>query len=229
MRARAMNKESGEKVFLGGAFVGAVAASLCCILPVLAIAFGLGAFGVASVFETLRPYLLAVVVLALAFSFYHVYFRREKCGEGEACSTKPIRRFNQIVLWVATIAVLAIAAFPYYTSYVVSVFDRQQPSDAETSQFNPVNATENPDLQNKDEEAMAESESQTRKTVVIVVEGMTCESCTSHINIALKRLGGVISAEASYPKKNVTVVYDSKKVTVERIRQGIRDAGYDPK
>ncbi len=93
-----MNKESGEKMFLGGAIVAAIAASLCCILPVLAVAFGLGAFGMATIFESLRPYLLVVVVLALAFGFYQTYVRREKCGEGEMCATKPIGRFNHPIL-----------------------------------------------------------------------------------------------------------------------------------
>ncbi len=114
-----MNKESGEKMFLGGAIVAAIAASLCCILPVLAVAFGLGAFGMATIFESLRPYLLVVVVLALAFGFYQTYFRREKCGEGKACSTKPICRFNQIILWMATIGI-AVFAFFHITPVTLS-------------------------------------------------------------------------------------------------------------
>lgn len=88
-----MKKESGEKMFLGSAFVAAIAASLCCILPVLAIALGLGAFGIASVFETLRPFLLVVVVMALAFGFYQTYFRREKCGEGQS------NRLDVLISW----------------------------------------------------------------------------------------------------------------------------------
>jgi len=73
-------KESGKNLFLGSAIVAAVASRLCCILPVLAVALGLGGFGIASVFEMLRPCLLVVVVLALAFSFY---------GEAIAMEQKP--------------------------------------------------------------------------------------------------------------------------------------------
>ena len=43
----------------GGAVAAAFGAGLCCIGPVLFALFGLGAFGAASVFESLRPYLLA--------------------------------------------------------------------------------------------------------------------------------------------------------------------------
>ena len=217
--------ESDQKAFLGGTVIAAVASSLCCILPVVAIAFGLGAFGVASVFETLRPYLLFVVVVALAFSFYQTYFRREKCGEGQACSTKPIGRFNQIVLWAATIGIAVFALFPYYSGYIVTALDKPQPT-LEVNQAADAQNVVNP---NETENAVVESEDQTRKTIVIAVDGMTCEACASHIGVALKRIKGVYSAKASYPGKNVTVVYNPKQVTIERIKQGIRDAGYDPK
>lgn len=226
-----MKNETGEKVFLGSAIVAAVAASLCCILPVIAIAFGLGAFGLATTFESLRPYMLAVVALALAFGFYRVYFRREECGEGQACSTKPIGRFNQIVLWIATVGVVGIAAFPHYSGVIVSALDSQRSSIEEPNQavLASENETENLNSHNTAETAAVESESQNRKTVVIAVEGMTCEGCASQLGIALKRIKGVISAKASYPDKNVTVVYNPNQVTVERIRQGIHGAGYDPK
>jgi mercuric ion transport protein len=224
-------KPSKEKIFLGGATIAAIASSLCCILPVLAIAFGLGAFGVASLFEAIRPYLLAIAFLALAFAFYRLYFRGEACVEGQTCSTKAIGRFNQIILWVATIAIVTISFFPYYTSYIVSALDRQRPQTEESSQpsITVDDGRENGVVENADETATVESETQNRNTVVIEVEGMTCEGCASHINIELKRIKGVISAEANYREKNVRVVYNTKQVTIERIKQAINDAGYKAK
>ena len=50
---KSMNK---EKVFLGSAVVAAIGSSLCCVLPLAAALFGLGAFGAASAFEQFRPY-----------------------------------------------------------------------------------------------------------------------------------------------------------------------------
>ncbi|HXG85387.1 MAG TPA: mercuric transporter MerT family protein [Pyrinomonadaceae bacterium] len=88
-----------ENVFIGGAVFAAIASSLCCVLPLVAVVFGLGAFGAASAFETLRPYLLALAFAALAFSFYRVYFRREACAEGQSCATKPVNKINQLFLW----------------------------------------------------------------------------------------------------------------------------------
>lgn len=214
-------KEVSKNVFLGSAIVASVASSLCCILPVIAIAFGLGAFGIASVFETLRPYLLIVSVAALAFGFYQTYFRSEECAEGQACSTKPVGRFNRSMLWLATVVIGAFAFFPYYTGFIVSALDRPEQSTFS----NGLGVTS--DGANNELSAVP-AESQKRSTVVIAVGGMTCEDCATHLNIALKRIKGVINAQASYREKNVKVVYDPTQVEIERIRQGIRDAGYDP-
>lgn len=200
-------KEANKNIFLGSAFVAAVVSSLCCILPVLSVALGIGAFGFASVFETLRPYLLVVAFLALGFAFYKTYFRREECVEGEACATKPIGRINQLFLWIATIAIVTFALFPFYTGFLVSALGSKSPETP-----NQINAASENEAQNK--------------TVIIEVEGMTCEGCASHIDETLKKLKGVISAEASYKNKNVKVVYNPNQITLEKIKNAINEIGY---
>ncbi len=203
-------RESSRNVFLGSTVFVAITASLCCILPVLSIALGIGAFGAASFFETLRPYLLIVAFGALGFAFYQTYFRREECGEGEACATKPIGRINQLVLWIATVGIVGFALIPFYTGYLVSALG--------------FNAPETPNQVS----AASENEAQ-NKTVIIEVEGMTCEGCAVHINETLRKLKGVISAEASYENKNVKVIYNPKQITLEKIKKAISELGYTPK
>lgn len=201
-----------ENVFIGGAVFAAIASSLCCILPLIAVVFGLGAFGAASAFETLRPYLLVLAFAALAFSFYRVYFRREECAEGQSCSTKPISKINQIFLWSGLMAIIVFALAPYYTGYIAAaVFNPNQPTTSETM---PI---------------AAETETQANKTVIIEVEGMTCEGCAVHINETLKKLTGIISAEANYPKKIVKVVYNPKQIKLEQIKKAIDEIGYKAK
>ena len=201
-----------ENVFLGGAVFAAIASSLCCVLPLIAVVFGLGAFGAASAFESLRPYLLVLAAAALAFSFYRIYFRREKCAEGEACATKPVGKVNQLFLWIGASVILAFALAPYYTGYLAAaVTNPKQPSTEATMP------------------AAFETESQTNKTVVIAVEGMTCEGCATHINETLKKLNGVVSAEASFPNKNVKVIFNPKQITLEQIKRAIDEIGYKAK
>lgn len=200
-----------ENVFVGGAVFAAIASSLCCVLPLVAVVFGLGAFGAASVFDTLRPYLLVLAFTALAFSFYRVYFRREECAEGEACAAKPVNKMNQVLLWAGFLVISAFALAPYYTGYLMA-------------------AASNPSqLLSKAMPAASSEENQANKTVVIEVEGMTCAGCEPHINETLRKLNGVVSAEASYENKNVKVVYNPKQITLERIKKAIDEIGYKAK
>ena len=199
-----------ENVFIGGAVFAAIASSLCCVLPLVAVLFGVGAFGAASAFDTLRPYLLVLAFTALAFSFYRIYFRQEECAEGEACATKPVNKINQLFLWVGLLVISAFALAPYYTGYLMAAAGNSQSSNEAMT-------------------VVSSEENQANKSVIIEVEGMTCAGCEPHINETLKKLNGVVSAEASYEKKNVKVVYNSKQISLEQIKKAIDEIGYKAK
>lgn len=201
-----------EKVLMGGGIAAAVVSSLCCILPLIAVVFGLGAFGIASTVDTLRPFLLVLAFAALGYGFYRVYFRQEECAPDESCATKPVSKINQISLWIATVVIVAFALAPYYTGYIAAAITAPQLPTAESA---PVVAPAPPD------------ESIAKKTIVLNVRGMTCEGCETHIEVPLRKLQGVISADADYKNHNVTVVYDPAQVTVEKIKETITATGYE--
>lgn len=198
-----------ENIFIGGGIAVAIASSLCCVLPLIAVVFDLGAFGVASAFETLRPYLLVFAFAALGYGFYRVYFRREECALGESCATKPVNKINQLSLWIASAVIILFALAPYYTGYIAAAITAPR-----------LPATESAPVVTTDEPAA-------KKTVVLNIRGMTCEACETHIEVPLRKLRGVISAEADYKKHNVTVVYDPAQVTVEKIKETITATGYE--
>lgn len=198
-----------ENVFVGGAVFAAIASSLCCVLPLIAVVFGLGAFGAASAFEPLRPYLLVLAFSALAYGFYQVYFQREKCAEGESCATKPVNKLNQMFLWFGLLMISAFALAPYYTGYIMAVVSNPHPPT--TNSTIPI---------------ASETESVANRTIVIAVEGMTCVGCEPHINETLKALNGVASSEASYQNKNVKVVYNPNQISLEQIKRAIDEIGY---
>ncbi len=51
--------------------------------------------------------------------------------------------------------------------------------------------------------------------------------CKGSVEKAVKALVGVQSAVVDLGQKNVTVVYDAGKLSVEAIKEAISDAGYD--
>lgn len=94
-----------ERWAMGSAVLTAFAASLCCVGPLLFVVLGLGAFSAASIFESMRPWLLGVTAVFLAVGFYRTYFKREQaCAPGEACAAKPVNRagragYGSLRLW----------------------------------------------------------------------------------------------------------------------------------
>ena len=194
---------------MGGGIAAAIVSSLCCILPLIAVIFGLGSFGIASISETLRPYLLVLAFAALGYGFYRVYFRREECAPEESCATTPVNKINQISLWIATLVIVAFALAPYYTGYIAAAITTPSLPTTESA---PVVVPEH---------------AAAKKTIVLNVRGMTCDACETHVEVPLRKLPGVISADADYKKHNVTVVYDPAQVTVGKIKKAITDTGYE--
>src|SRR3989441_9847829 len=105
-----------EKTAAMGSAFAAFVASLCCLGPLLLGSAGLGAALVAT-FAPLRPYFLGLSVFLLAAGFYFVYRKpkaAEACG-GETCAPQSgTRRMAKPLLWLATLAVAALAFFPSY-------------------------------------------------------------------------------------------------------------------
>ena len=92
-----------EKLALGGSVLSAIAASLCCIGPLVAVIVGASGFAAAGLFAQWRPLFLTIAALMLAGACYLTY-RHPKAGNcsTEGCSQNPVARWNKVILWVAT-------------------------------------------------------------------------------------------------------------------------------
>ena len=110
-----------EKAFIGASLLAAVAASLCCVLPIV---FALGSFaivGASAFFESLRPYFLIATFALLGVGFYLAYRKpKHACEPGSACDRPQVNRLGRIGLWIATVLVISFAAFPYYSGAVAN-------------------------------------------------------------------------------------------------------------
>jgi len=179
----------------GTAFI----ASLCCLGPLLLGGLGMGALLVA-IFAPLRPYFLAASVSLLALGFYFVYRKPRAAAacEGEVCAPdSPARRVAKPLLWLATLAVLALALFPYYGGKLVP-------------------ATR----------AAAPVESAVLETLELKIAGMDCEACAGVIRNKLLETPGVAAAEVHYPAGHAVVRYDAARVTPEALLAAVKNAGY---
>ena len=111
-------KVSKEGLTLTGALVAGLAASACCLGPLVLAIVGIGGAASALVLEPYRPYLLVLTAGFLGLAFYLTYRRPAACGPGEACEMPKANRAGRILLWLVTLVVVLAATFPYYSRYL---------------------------------------------------------------------------------------------------------------
>ncbi|MBW0177104.1 mercuric transport protein MerTP [Sediminibacterium sp.] len=187
------------KSWVAGIFT-AVAASLCCMTPVLA--FLGGASGLSSSFswiEPFRPYLISLTIAVFAFAWYQK-LKPQKQVDCD-CESDNKKSFWQSKLFLAIVTVVAglLITFPYYAKVFYP-----KPKHARVVIVDKSNI----------------------QTVEFKIKGMTCEGCTVHINSELSKTSGVIEYNTSYEKGNSLVKFDNSKTSVDSLVSVINKTGY---
>ena len=103
----------------GGALAAAVAASACCLGPLILALLGIGGAGALVALEPYRPIFAGLTVILLALGWGWT-LRRERAAQGDGCGCALPRahRTGRRLLWFATVAALASLAFPYAVPYL---------------------------------------------------------------------------------------------------------------
>jgi mercuric ion transport protein len=115
-----MQDAASTRFLRAGAIASAVAASICCIGPLVLALLGLGGGALLLRFEPYRPFFLVATGLLLGGAFYVMYRRprAEECEPGSACARPTSRKGQKLVLWIVTVVVVLAAAFPYFSRFV---------------------------------------------------------------------------------------------------------------
>ena len=191
-----------SKSLFGAGLLAALAASLCCITPLLAVVGGLG--GAASSFAWLEPYRLYVVALTVAvlgFAWYRQL--RPAPAAADCCAVPAQRSFMQSTGFLASVTVLAalLLAFPYYGA---ALYPTAKPSA-------PVAAT---------------GAAPIWQTRTYRIQGMTCEACARHVESAVQQGPGVQSVAVSYDQATAQVRYNSAQAQAAQLESAINSTGY---
>jgi copper chaperone CopZ len=188
-----------NKIALGAGLLTALAASLCCITPVLALVVGTSGF--ASTFswlEPFRPYLIALTILVLGFAWYQKLKPQQQpdCN----CETDEKPKFIQSKKFLGIVTVIGglMLAFPHYAHI-----------------FYP----------NTEKEVIVVDQLNIR-SVEFSISGMTCTGCEEHINHEVNKLPGILKSTASYEKGNAIIEFDNSKTNIVEIEKAINGTGY---
>jgi copper chaperone CopZ len=71
-----------------------------------------------------------------------------------------------------------------------------------------------------------EEEFKASRSVTYGVKGFTCVTCATGLEVMLQREEGIVSASASYPEENVTVVFDESLISEDQIKKFIANCGF---
>lgn len=106
---------AGLKLAAFGGVLGALAASSCCILPLVLFSAGIGGawIGNLTALAPYQPAFAAFTLAVLGLGFWRIYGPRRACAEGEACARPMPNRSVKAGLWLATALIAAALAFPY--------------------------------------------------------------------------------------------------------------------
>lgn len=195
-----------ENKLIGTSLLTAIAASLCCMTPVLALIAGTS--GIASTFswiEPFRPYLIGLTILVLGFAWYQKLKPQKEIDcecetddlpAGKAGKTKFIQ--SKTFLGIVTAFAIVMLAFPYYSGIFYPNTDKQ------------IIVVDESDI----------------KTIEFKISGMTCTSCEEHVNHEVNKLNGIISSKASYENGNAIIKFDKTKTNETDIEKAINSTGY---
>lgn len=196
-----MKKSTKTGSLVGLSTLSAIAASLCCISPILALLSGVT--GIVSSFswiEPVRSYLISFSILVLGFAWYQKLKAPTKLDLQCACEEDENPPFMQTKKFLGLVTVFAflLMAFPYYGNV-----------------FYPET--------NKGVVAFT---SDNLKEVNFKVSGMTCSGCEEEIKHTVKELPGIVRVLANSEKGITNVKYDKTKIDKLAIIKTIDATGY---
>lgn len=195
-------KSSGT--FTGAGIFAAIAASLCCITPVIALLAGSSSIAANfSWIEPARPYLIGLSIAVLALAWY-LKLKPAKANDIDCnCETTKKTSFFQSKTFLGIVTAFAILmmTFPLYAK----VFYPKPKVQAAL--------------------AMVDNKQQ----VKFSIQGMTCEACEEHVNNELSKVAGVLTYKTSYATRSSLVSFDKSKVDEKTIEAAINKTGYKVK
>lgn len=191
--------------FTSAGVLSAIAASLCCITPVIALLAGSSSIAANfSWIEPARPYLIGLSIAVLAFAWY-VKLRPTKTNDMDCnCETTKKVSFLQskTFLGIVTLFAVLMMTFPLYAKV-----------------FYPKPKVQTTTLAAVDN----------KQQVKFTIQGMSCAGCELEVNNELSKVNGVLAYKTSYATRSSLVTFDKSKVDLKTIAAAIDKTGYTVK
>lgn len=99
-----------------GAVIAAIAASLCCVGPLVLLALGISGAWISSLtaLEPIRPFAIGITLILLSITFWKLHIKPPSCEAGKPCALPGALLWQRVIFWVVTVILLGLLTFPWY-------------------------------------------------------------------------------------------------------------------
>jgi mercuric ion transport protein len=115
-----MAQDKLVKASLTGGVIAALAASACCLGPLVLVSIGLGGAWISNLtlLEPFRPLFVGIAIIFIILAYRKIYRDEplEQCKPGTACADPETNKNHRIFFWVAASLVLIALAYPYFVT-----------------------------------------------------------------------------------------------------------------
>jgi copper chaperone CopZ len=182
--------------------LSAIAASSCCVPPLILLGLtllGIGTAGVAGLSSTLgaiKWYILPLAVAGVGVSYW-LYFREKKACAGSACKVAN-EWFTKTMLTISTVVVVGFLGWSVYP-YILGATPVPSGGGSSSAHF-----------------------------AVYQVDGMTCGGCEIAVDEAIKATCLVDSVKSSFMESKAYIWFEGESDLVS-ITKAIASVGYEAK
>lgn len=182
--------------------LSAIAASSCCLPPLILLGLtllGVGTAGVAGLSSTLgamKWYILPLAVIGVGLSYW-LYLREKKKCSSTACKMAN-EKLTKTMLTVSTVVVIGFLGWSVYP-YILGSDKVSYEGGTSSSHY-----------------------------TIYQVDGMTCGGCEIAIDGAINATGVVDSVKSSFIDSKAYIWYSDPNLDLEKFNEAIRSVGYEP-
>jgi mercuric ion transport protein len=101
--------DRGARLMAFGGVMGAIAASTCCIVPLVLFSLGISGAWISNLvaLEPYKPIFIVITAGFLGYGYWLVYQKPVACADGSPCARPLPNRLVKSALWGSTVLVVA--------------------------------------------------------------------------------------------------------------------------
>jgi len=113
-----MAQLTGKGSLIAGA-LAAIGASICCVGPLVLLAFGIGGTWIGSLtaMEPYRPVFIGLTLLFLGLTFRKLYLVPRVCTPDTPCADPRTLTRQRFIFWIVTVLLLGLLAVPWIVPF----------------------------------------------------------------------------------------------------------------